>query len=175
MLAWLPSRPTAVSAHSPSTVARPRTVSPRSVKKEIVASRSRTAMPTISSLMGMRCTLPSQAELLRPRDPALISSTDGWPRSAVQGDVPREVCRWSSTGAHPRHPGRSTSADRAGADHPVPQPPDTPGSIRSLLQGHEADPADEKRLEHLRALGDLRHEADVRHLTSRVVDGVVDA
>ncbi len=61
MLAWLPSRPTAVSVHSPLTVSRPRTVSPRSVKKSIVASRSRTAMPTFSSLMGMRCTLPSQA------------------------------------------------------------------------------------------------------------------
>src|ERR1700709_379960 len=61
ILAWLPSRPTAVSAHSPSTVARPWTVSPRSVKKAMVASRSRTAMPTFSSLMGMRCTLASSA------------------------------------------------------------------------------------------------------------------
>src|SRR4051812_5641149 len=60
MLAWLPSRPTAVSVHSPLTVSRPRTVSPRSVKKAIVASRSRTAIPTFSSLMGMRCTLSSQ-------------------------------------------------------------------------------------------------------------------
>src|SRR4051794_14595889 len=58
MLAWLPSSPTAVSVHSPLTVSRPRTVSPRSVKKEIVASRSRTAMPTFSSLMGMRRRLP---------------------------------------------------------------------------------------------------------------------
>ena len=33
MLAWLPSRPTAVSVHSPLTVSRPRTVRPRSVKK----------------------------------------------------------------------------------------------------------------------------------------------
>jgi hypothetical protein len=30
-LAWLPSRPTAVSVHSPLTVSRPRTVKPRSV------------------------------------------------------------------------------------------------------------------------------------------------
>ena len=34
MLAWLPSRPTAVSVHSPLTVSRPRTVSPRSVKSD---------------------------------------------------------------------------------------------------------------------------------------------
>ncbi len=54
ILAWLPSRPTAVSVHSPLTVSRPRTVSPRSVKKAIAASRSRTAMATFSSLMGMR-------------------------------------------------------------------------------------------------------------------------
>jgi hypothetical protein len=46
MFAWLPSRPTAMSVHSPRTVSRPRTVNPRSVKKEIAASRSRTAMPT---------------------------------------------------------------------------------------------------------------------------------
>src|SRR3954447_10898753 len=65
MLAWLPSRPTAVSVHSPLTVARPRTVSPRSVKKAIAASRSRTAMPTFSSLMGTHCTLPSQARVFR--------------------------------------------------------------------------------------------------------------
>ena len=37
MLVWLPSRPTAVSVHSPLTVSRPRTVSPRSVKKAIAA------------------------------------------------------------------------------------------------------------------------------------------
>ena len=42
------------SVHSPLTVSRPRTVSPRSVKKAIVVSGSRTAMPTFSSLMGMR-------------------------------------------------------------------------------------------------------------------------
>src|SRR3954453_12233943 len=66
MLAWLPSRPTAVSVHSPLTVSRPRTVSPRSVKKAIAASRSRTAMPTFSRLMRMRCTLPSQGDVFRP-------------------------------------------------------------------------------------------------------------
>jgi hypothetical protein len=65
ILAWLPSRPTAVSVHSPLTVSRPRTVSPRSVKKAIVASRSRTAIPTFSSLMGMRCTLASHARFAR--------------------------------------------------------------------------------------------------------------
>ena len=65
MLAWLPSRPTAVSVHCPLTASRPRTVSPRSVKKAIVASRSRTAIPTFSSLMGMRCTLSSQARFAR--------------------------------------------------------------------------------------------------------------
>src|SRR3954453_5057540 len=54
MLAWLSSRPTAVSGHSPRTVSRPRTVRPRSVKKAMASSRSRTAMPTFSSLMGMR-------------------------------------------------------------------------------------------------------------------------
>src|SRR3954468_16705213 len=53
ILAWLPSRPTAVSAHSPLTVSRPRTLSPRSVKNAIVSSRSRTAMPTFSNLMGI--------------------------------------------------------------------------------------------------------------------------
>lgn len=53
ILAWLPSRPTAVSVHSPLTVSRPITVRPRSVKKAIVASRSRTAMATFSSLIGM--------------------------------------------------------------------------------------------------------------------------
>src|SRR6476620_8069421 len=63
MLAWLPSRPTAVSVHSPLTVSRPRTVSPRSVKKAIVASRSRTAIPTFSSLMGMRGTLSTRDDL----------------------------------------------------------------------------------------------------------------
>src|SRR4051794_24834528 len=53
ILAWLPSSPTAVSAHSPLTVSRPRTLSPRSVKKAIVSSMSRTAMPTFSNLMGI--------------------------------------------------------------------------------------------------------------------------
>jgi hypothetical protein len=43
--------------HSPLTVSRPRTVSPRSVKKAIAASRSRTAMPTFSSLMRTRSTV----------------------------------------------------------------------------------------------------------------------
>src|SRR5690349_17940901 len=65
ILAWLPSRPTAVSVHSPLTVSRPRTVSPRSVKKAIVASRSRTAMPTFSSLMGMPSTLQVRVEASR--------------------------------------------------------------------------------------------------------------
>jgi hypothetical protein len=37
-------------------------------KKAIVASRSRTAIPTFSSLMGMRCTLPSR-RLAGPREP----------------------------------------------------------------------------------------------------------
>src|SRR6476659_385382 len=60
MLAWLPSRPTAVSVHWPLTVSRPRTVRPRSVKKAIAASRSWTAMPTFSSLMGMHDTLPTR-------------------------------------------------------------------------------------------------------------------
>src|SRR6202042_3963304 len=62
MFAWLPSRPTAVSVHSPLTVSRPMTVRPRSVKKAMVASRSRTAMPTFSSLMTMRCMLPRLAD-----------------------------------------------------------------------------------------------------------------
>jgi hypothetical protein len=35
------------------------------VKKAIAASRSRTAMPTFSSLMRMRCTLPSQGDVFR--------------------------------------------------------------------------------------------------------------
>src|SRR6478735_1121864 len=61
ILAWFPSRPTAVSVHSPLTVSRPRTLRPRSVKKEIAASRSRTAMPTFSSLMFTRCILPRVA------------------------------------------------------------------------------------------------------------------
>ena len=51
MLAWLPSRPTAVSVHS-LTVSRPTTVRPRSVKKAIVASRSRTAIPTFLEFDG---------------------------------------------------------------------------------------------------------------------------
>src|SRR5690606_7139419 len=51
--AWLRSRPTAVSHHSPLTVSRPRTVSPRSVKNAIAASRSRTATATFSRRMGM--------------------------------------------------------------------------------------------------------------------------
>src|SRR4051812_1266876 len=67
MLAWLPSRPTAVSVHSPLTVSRPITVRPRSVKKAIVASRSRTAMPTFSSLMPMPGMLSSRG---RPSDEA---------------------------------------------------------------------------------------------------------
>ena len=53
MSAVLPSRPTAVSAHSPLIRALPSTVRPRSVKKAIAASRSRTVMPTLSSLTGM--------------------------------------------------------------------------------------------------------------------------
>src|SRR3954451_8831515 len=53
ILAWLPSSPTAVSAHSPLTVSRPSTVRPRSVKKAIAASMSWTAIPTFSNLMGM--------------------------------------------------------------------------------------------------------------------------
>ncbi len=63
--AWLPSRPTAVSVHSPLTVSRPRTVRPRSVKNAIVASRSRTAIPTFSSLMGMHCTLSRSGRSVR--------------------------------------------------------------------------------------------------------------
>lgn len=43
----------AASVHSPRTVSRPSTVSPRSVKKAMVASRSRTAIATFSSLIGM--------------------------------------------------------------------------------------------------------------------------
>lgn len=35
---------------------------PRSVRKEIVASRSRTAMPTFSSLVAMRRTLPNRTQ-----------------------------------------------------------------------------------------------------------------
>src|SRR4051794_19886465 len=53
---------TAVSVHSPLTVSRPTTVRPRSVKKAIVASRSRTAIPTFSSLMAMRFTLARRTE-----------------------------------------------------------------------------------------------------------------
>src|SRR3954453_16863186 len=66
MLAWLPSSPTAASLHAPLIVSRPRTVRPRSVKKAIVASRSRTAIPTFSSLMGMRGTLSRLRVCLRP-------------------------------------------------------------------------------------------------------------
>lgn len=44
------------------TVSRPFTVSPRSAKNAIVASRSRTAIPTFSSLMDMRPTLPRSGE-----------------------------------------------------------------------------------------------------------------
>lgn len=53
ILARLPSSPTAVSAHSPLTVSRPSTVRRTSVKKAMVASMSRTAIPTFSSLIGM--------------------------------------------------------------------------------------------------------------------------
>src|SRR4051794_28253389 len=81
ILAWLPSRPTAVSVHSPLTVSRPRTVSPRSVKKAIVASRSRTAMPTFSSLMGMLRTLPSRGG--RPDDPTSRQVPDEEARRGV--------------------------------------------------------------------------------------------
>ena len=56
-----------VAVASTTAVSRPRTVSPKSVKKAIVASRSRTAMPTFSSLMGTPCTLPSQDHGIRPR------------------------------------------------------------------------------------------------------------
>src|SRR5687767_3013539 len=102
--------------HSPLTVSRPRTVSPRSVKKAIAASRSRTAMPTFSSLMRMRCTLPSQGDVCRsvscqfrlsrtrncpaavPREDLLrapdnsVSGPDSrstqWPRCASSGPTP---------------------------------------------------------------------------------------
>jgi hypothetical protein len=37
----------------PLTVSRPTTLKPRSVKKAIVSSMSRTAMPTFSNLIGM--------------------------------------------------------------------------------------------------------------------------
>src|ERR1700753_4021867 len=70
MFAWLPSRPTAVSVHSPLTVSRPMTVRPRSVKKAMVASRSRTAIPTFSRLMTMRCMLPSPAD--QPARPTFV-------------------------------------------------------------------------------------------------------
>src|SRR5512132_1989800 len=65
MWAWLPSSPTAVSVHSPLTVSRPATVSPRSVKNAIVASRSRTAIPTFSSLIVMSALLLVCGGLLR--------------------------------------------------------------------------------------------------------------
>jgi hypothetical protein len=121
MLAWLPSRPTAVSVHSPLTVSRPRTVKPRSVKKAIVASRSRTAMPTFSSLMGMPCTLPSQDDSLR--------SLGCRSRSArAQEHVARSSSRQSDTRQHGAGPSRrsgkrlASRADTAPArvlrDHP---------------------------------------------------------
>src|SRR5690554_3323042 len=65
---WFPSRPTAVSAHSPRTVSRPTTLSPRSVKNATAASMSRTAMPTFSSLMAM-----VRRYRLRARDRRLTS------------------------------------------------------------------------------------------------------
>src|SRR6201995_2613262 len=70
MFAWLPSRPTAVSVHSPLTVSRPMTVRPRAVKKAMVASRSGTAIPTFSSLMTMRCMLPRPAD--QPARPTFV-------------------------------------------------------------------------------------------------------
>src|ERR1700722_5228681 len=82
MLAWLPSRPTAVSAHSPLTVSRPMTVRPRSVKNAIVASRSRTAIPTFSSLMAMRCMLTSRADE-RDIKASLAASTPAYVRHAL--------------------------------------------------------------------------------------------
>lgn len=57
MFAWLPSRSTGVSAHSPLTSERPTTVMPRSVKKATASSKSGTAMPTLSSLMGHHWSL----------------------------------------------------------------------------------------------------------------------
>ncbi len=55
--AWFPSSPTAVDAHSPLTSSRPTTDSPRSVKKAMVASRSRTAIPMFSRAMAMPAML----------------------------------------------------------------------------------------------------------------------
>src|SRR3954470_8348364 len=103
MLAWLPSRPTAVSVHSPLTVSRPRTVSPRSVEKAIAASRSRTAMPTFSSLMRMRCTLPSQGD---------VSRSVSWQfRLSRTGNCPAAVPR---ADGHPdATPGRAARPRRA--------------------------------------------------------------
>ncbi|KQX66201.1 hypothetical protein ASD06_07440 [Angustibacter sp. Root456] len=103
ILAWLPSRPTAVSAHSPLTVSRPSTVSPRSVKKAIVASRSRTAIPTFSSLMGMRRTLAALGS--RSTDLGVAEGARGWPAAPDlwpwQGR-PRGVTVWACPGSVPR-------------------------------------------------------------------------
>src|SRR5690606_11225605 len=62
-----PSRPTAVSAQSPLTVSRPITASPRSVKNVTAASRSRTAIPTFSSLMGMAHASAASGRIARRR------------------------------------------------------------------------------------------------------------
>jgi len=47
---------------------------PRSVKNAIAASRSSTAMPTFSSLMGMSCRRPSRDDIIGPRAHALPSA-----------------------------------------------------------------------------------------------------
>src|SRR5215212_7441801 len=103
MLAWLPSSPTAVSVHSPLTVSRPRTVRPRSVKKGMASSRSRTAMPTFSSLISMRARFrdagPVQTpgfwwELSRAKDRHADQSAYGRPLSHPLAVVRmREVMR----------------------------------------------------------------------------------
>src|ERR1700753_459802 len=128
ILAWLPSSPTAVSVQSPLTVSRPSTVRPRSVKKATVASRSRTAIPTFSSLMGIRGTLP----VLRP------GAADGgaraappW-RSGLAGDrLPAPVVEHRARAQHDRgaddrsDPARGLDEDGAGVDkEPAPRPPE---------------------------------------------------
>src|SRR4051794_19983226 len=136
MLAWLPSRPTAVSVHSPLTVSRPRTVSPRSVKKAIVASRSRTAMPTFSNLMGMRARYRDAGDLLRP---TLLESrtTNGPVPLADRGPGAQPVAQ-DAVGREPGDRVGDHAAPRR-AHHPVAGDQDQVGDDDHEAAGHRSD------------------------------------
>src|SRR4028118_2424183 len=78
MLAWLPSRPTAVSVHSPLTVSRPTTVSPRAAEKG-------------SGAAGVGAAAAEAGGGVGPPSTHRVTTDDGKPEVREEGDRRFEV------------------------------------------------------------------------------------